>query len=420
MWNDAPKSGAPQHKTIEFVRIVMQLPDRESIGNTYTDLSCAFNGTPIYVNRSGDWAAHDFQPIFNAEMARAGYSRGANSDSLFGEAATKDEPDLYIAAAITALNVRACTGMRVGLLAGTGASSSAKISVAWQVLEPTEKKIIFRGTSDGQGKVQSDPRTSVMEATRAAFADAARNIIATTDFQRVMIKSPEEQAETEQLSAEPAPAPTYISAVPLSAQPFQERLKNTRAQVVTIRIGSSGSGFYIADGLLMTNHHVAAKGASVKVRFLSGKEVPGLSIASNAKRDVALIRTENVDAVGLPLQVQSPEVGTQTYAVGSPEGQDFEGTVSAGIVSSVREFHHQQFIQSDVAVTHGSSGGPLLDANGNVIGITDLNGDRDDNPTGLNLFIPIAEALQSVGVVVQPPEPAKIAKASTKKKTATP
>jgi S1-C subfamily serine protease len=200
-------------------------------------------------------------------------------------------------------------------------------------------------------------------------------------------------------------------------RPFQERLKQTQAQVVTIRTGmASGSGFYIADGLIMTNHHVAAKGTAVKVRFLSGKEIPGLSIASNAKRDVALIRTENVDAIGLPLHAETPEVGTQTYAIGSPTGQEFEGTVSAGIVSAVREFIHRRFIQSDVAVTHGSSGGPLLDGNGNVIGITDLNGDRNDNPTGLNLFIPIAEALQSVGVVVQPAEPAKATKVSAKKK----
>jgi S1-C subfamily serine protease len=187
--------------------------------------------------------------------------------------------------------------------------------------------------------------------------------------------------------------------------------------VVTVRTSSgSGSGFYIADGLLLTNHHVAGKGTNVKVRFLSGKEVPGVSIASNARRDVSLIRTENVDLIGLPLQVQEPEVGSQTYAIGSPKGQDFEGTVSAGIVSSMRDYEKARWIQSDVAVTHGSSGGPLFDANGNVIGITDRNADKNDDPVNMNLFIPIAEALQSVGVVVQAPEPAKATKVGARKR----
>jgi len=70
----------------------------------------------------------------------------------------------------------------------------------------------------------------------------------------------------------------------------------------------------------------------------------------------------------------------------------FQSSVSSGVVSGSRIIDGLRYIQSDTSVTHGSSGGALLDENGSVIGLTDL-GIEKDGPTGINLFIPIGDAM---------------------------
>lgn len=93
---------------------------------------------------------------------------------------------------------------------------------------------------------------------------------------------------------------------------------------------------------------------------------------------------------------------------GAPGDQYFQNTVTKGIVSARRVYRGYNFIQSDVGVTHGNSGGPIVDAKGQVVGLTDLGFDAEPM---LNLFIPIDEALSFLGLQVAPaplPAPASI------------
>ena len=122
--------------------------------------------------------------------------------------------------------------------------------------------------------------------------------------------------------------------------------------------GGHGSGLYIADGLLLTNHHVADRGATVKVRFSSGQEIYGTTIAANARRDVALIKTEPVGVAGIPIRTEDPAVGEDIFVLGSPLDIKLENTLSRGIISGFREEDGKRFVQSDVNTQHGNSGGP--------------------------------------------------------------
>jgi S1-C subfamily serine protease len=88
------------------------------------------------------------------------------------------------------------------------------------------------------------------------------------------------------------------------------------------------------------------------------------------------------------------------YVLGSPADTRLESTLTSGIVSAIRQYDafsagKQKFIQADAAITGGNSGGPLLDENGNVIGITDAS--RTD-ANDVNLFIPIADALKALNI----------------------
>ena len=90
--------------------------------------------------------------------------------------------------------------------------------------------------------------------------------------------------------------------------------------------------------------------------------------------------------------------GETVYAIGSPLGEALQNTMTKGIVSANRVQGGQAFIQSDVAVTHGNSGGPLLDEKGRVIGITDWGIGSDSGNLNLNFFIPIGEALKALAL----------------------
>ncbi|MEK9720372.1 MAG: trypsin-like peptidase domain-containing protein, partial [Quisquiliibacterium sp.] len=132
-----------------------------------------------------------------------------------------------------------------------------------------------------------------------------------------------------------------------------------------------GSGFIIsADGYLLTNHHVVDGADDIYVTLTDKREFKGKLIGSDKRTDVALVKIEARTLPKLTIGDSSKiRVGEWVVAIGSPFG--LENTVTAGIVSAKgRETgEYLPFIQTDVAVNPGNSGGPLLNMRGEVIGI---------------------------------------------------
>lgn len=157
-----------------------------------------------------------------------------------------------------------------------------------------------------------------------------------------------------------------------------------------------GSGFIISrDGYLLTNHHVVDGADEIYVTLTDKREFKGKLIGSDKNTDVALIK---IDAGELPvLSIGDPNqlrVGEWVLAIGSPFGLD--NTVTAGIVSAkARETgDYLPFIQTDVAVNPGNSGGPLINMAGQVIGINSQIYSRTGGFMGISFAIPIDEAIR--------------------------
>ena len=157
-----------------------------------------------------------------------------------------------------------------------------------------------------------------------------------------------------------------------------------------------GSGFFISsDGFLLTNHHVVDGADEIYVTLSDKREFKGRVVGSDRRTDVALVK---IDATGLPkLPVGDSaklRVGEWVMAIGSPFG--LENTVTAGIVSAKgRETgDYLPFIQTDVAVNPGNSGGPLLNLRGEVIGINSQIYSRTGGFMGISFAIPIDEAMR--------------------------
>jgi serine protease Do len=163
---------------------------------------------------------------------------------------------------------------------------------------------------------------------------------------------------------------------------------------------SQGSGFIIsADGYILTNAHVVSGSDEVFVLLDDRREVPAEVVGVDERSDVAVLK---VDADNLPtVQVGDSEqlhVGDWVLAIGSPFG--FDHSATQGIVSALSrnlpDGTYVPFIQTDVAVNPGNSGGPLFDLQGNVIGINSQIYSRSGGYQGLSFAIPINLAMNVV------------------------
>ena len=165
---------------------------------------------------------------------------------------------------------------------------------------------------------------------------------------------------------------------------------------------SGGSGFIIsADGYVLTNHHVVDGADKVKVKLADNREFDAKVVGSDAQYDVALLK---IDAKGLPTvrigDSRTVKPGQWAVAIGSPLGLDH--SVTAGIVSATgrstggQEQRYVPFIQTDVAINQGNSGGPLLNTRGEVIGINSQIYSSSGGYMGISFAIPIDLAMNAV------------------------
>jgi serine protease Do len=165
-----------------------------------------------------------------------------------------------------------------------------------------------------------------------------------------------------------------------------------------VPVRSQGSGFIVsADGIIMTNAHVVKDAKEVTVKLTDRREYRAKVLGTDEKTDIAVLK---IDAKNLPTlalgNTKDLKVGEWVLAIGSPFG--FESTVTAGVVSakgrSLPDDGYVPFIQTDVAVNPGNSGGPLLNTRGEVVGINSQIYSRSGGYQGLSFAIPIDVAVQ--------------------------
>ncbi len=158
-------------------------------------------------------------------------------------------------------------------------------------------------------------------------------------------------------------------------------------------VRGQGSGFIVSsDGLILTNAHVVRGASTVTVKLNDRREFAAKVLGADARTDIAVLR---IDAKNLPVvklgDAGTLQVGEWVLAIGSPFG--FENTVTAGVVSakgrSLPSDSLVPFIQTDVAVNPGNSGGPLFNSRGEVIGINSQIFSQTGGYQGLSFAIPI-------------------------------
>jgi serine protease Do len=208
------------------------------------------------------------------------------------------------------------------------------------------------------------------------------------------------------------PSVVNVSTVTQPTQPQrrQNELNMPRNSIEQFELRSdeqarrgNGSGVIVdPQGYILTNDHVISGADRIKVRFHDGSESPGKVIGSDRETDLAVVKVDPVAPMIAARFGDSEKirVGDWVLAVGSPFG--FDQTVTAGIISAKerdsKEVYKnkttfQYFLQTDAAVNHGNSGGPLINLSGEVIGINTLIATTTGDYNGVSFAIPSSEAI---------------------------
>ena len=201
------------------------------------------------------------------------------------------------------------------------------------------------------------------------------------------------------------PMPIQQVMLPQTPQQIAKKALNSTVLIVmedaNDRPVTSGSGFFVGRGMIATNLHVVEgvfNGYIKRVGMDKTYRIKGI-VAMNAQQDLAILKVSDIGAPILPLgNSDELEIGEPVYAVGNPKGY-LEGTFTEGVVSGVREFQvDSKRIQMSAPVSEGSSGGPMLNSKGEVIGVAVSKLTEGQN---LNFAIPsnyLKELLYKAGI----------------------
>ena len=372
--------------------ILFDLP----VGYRYGEAAGGFYGSchekqPL-INTKGrmSFDTERYADLFNAVMKKHGYPVDDKTE-MFQDSKER-LADLKIGARIFEATLNECfPDIRNNLKA----AGSAYLKIEWSVYSTIEKKVVLTAVTEGSTYTEIESNLGEDGIIRPAFADALERLARNPKYLEVV--DPPKKTEP----ARPAVARIRIQRVREFSGDLKSNIESIKKAVATVTANrGTGSGFVISeDGTVVTAEHVVSGSKLVKVSVASGKECYGEVVAASKQRDLAIIRLDCTGFTPLPLSRQPVVEGSEVYAIGTPLSDKLRFSVTKGVVSGIRKFDELDYIQSDVTVLPGSSGGPLLDSRGNVVAVTSIGiVGAGNNPVGVNFFIPLTDLNKYVPV----------------------
>lgn len=371
--------------------IVFDLPAGYRYGESavtyYGYKGCAVKAPLVNTKGRFSLQTDKYVDLFENVMKKHGYPV-EDATAMF-EDSKERVADLKIGARIFEAALNECYPDPRNDLNGTG---NAYLKIEWSVYSTLEKKVLLSTITEGT--TYRDVETAIGELgfLRPAFADALERLATSAKYREVV--DPPKQLEV----ARAAGSRIRIKHVQEFSGDLKSNIERIRKGVATVTANrGSGSGFVISeDGTLVTAEHVVSGSKLVKVNTAAGKECYGEVVASSKQRDLAIVHLDCAGLTALPMSRQKLVEGGEVFAIGTPLSEKLQFSVTKGVVSGIRKIDELEYIQSDVSVHPGSSGGPLLDSRGNVVGVTDLAVRTGLGP--LNFFIPVTDLEKYVPV----------------------
>lgn len=343
-----------------------------------------------------------FKAVIHEELVTTGFSglidfNSEEEENLFeinNQSSSDEVADISIGAIIKSLKL---SGQNYVFNQDAIYDLSVEMDIEWQFYDNTSQKLLFK-TETKESSFMVKETGELIRGMNLSFAEnfgaALRNPEVIEAILGVETSTSKEYNETvlKQYSITKNTAEKFDS--------YGKMIKAVNPSVVTLK-GSKGhgSGFVISeDGYILTNYHVIKNNKNVKALFQMGFELPVEILNHSEEFDLVLLKVVGSGYKALPLSDSTVEIGDDVIAIGTPNSTDLSNTVTKGIISSRRDNDNGiELIQTDVSVSPGNSGGPLIDSNGLVVGIISqklvANGTE-----GIAFAIPIEFALDKLNI----------------------
>jgi serine protease Do len=272
------------------------------------------------------------------------------------------------------------------------------VSIEWQLMDRKSSAIVYRVTARYEEMNLRDlERTS---AGDRLLMGGLRALLARPKFVEALKTGASTAPATPGGLGMTGFATGQVRACPTHELNMPKQSNDALRATVLLKVaGGVGSGVIVSpDGLILTAAHVVSTD-DVTVLFKSGEERPATVLRVNEAKDVALIQLKDshADTPCLTLRTRAPDTGEDVFALGAPGGEKLSFSVARGIVSGRRTLDGNDFLQTDASVSPGNSGGPLVDAKGQVVAI--MSWKVTGNATeGLSFGVPSVAALAALGL----------------------
>lgn len=391
-----------QTKPIMFKKIISVIPRGKTVGEMLGGGFCSYKGPLGWKSEKTSFSEAELGDILRDQLQKYGYTVVGEPDSLFDDKPA-DKAEFLIAGRIKDVDASVCYP-RSRSEDWITAKGDLFMEVEWELFSKKRRDVVFKlttqGSSAGNGRIESFQRIFA-----GAFQGAVQNLLANKSFYQMV--APEAQPQ-ERSVAEPkveeirVDYKTTTDPIEKGNANREKTIGTMRSSVVTVfTSGGHGSGFLISrDGYVLTNEHVVGQSRFVNVKFVTGREVNGQVVRVNRGMDVALVKLEKDFYPYLVLgDADSANIGDEVFTIGTPLSEDLSQTVTRGIISSFRVKNEIRYVQSDVGIQPGNSGGPLVSLTKGVIGICVSGITHGNYAMGLNYFIPVDEVIKALNIV---------------------
>jgi len=266
------------------------------------------------------------------------------------------------------------------------ADVDAQVAISWQLISVKDGKIVYSTNTSGTARA-SDPNQTIDAGVMAAIDDATKQLLQTVSVQQYLTFGHVVVPTAQQMAAGgvvppggQAPIPTPPSSfvrpaialspilVPVkSPRPDTAALDRAAVRAATVPVaaitGKGGAGIVIGDGYVLTTASLVGDAASVVVTTAPGKTAEGRLVRKDAELDLALLKVDEALPPAVPLHPRRVAIGDKVFGIGA-------GGVVAGSVTATKSSGGRDQAKFEGAET----GGPVLDANGNVIGLLQAGG----------------------------------------------
>ncbi|MBX9851113.1 MAG: trypsin-like peptidase domain-containing protein [Cytophagaceae bacterium] len=268
-----------------------------------------------------------------------------------------------------------------------------KINVKWSLLDLRKGKVV----SIFETKGTAFHKNGTTDYLTLAFYSAARVLSQNPIFQETLIKGLKVEIDSIR-------EVTFVDKIdPLSFATQGDLYKTCIESCVTVKTEfGHGSGVIISKtGGILTNYHVIEDAKKIEIIFSNELILEAEIIKVNEERDVAFLKVKAGSGFKcLPIHTGELSVGTDVLAIGTPEDISLGQSVTKGIVSGKRKIEGQIYIQTDVSINSGNSGGPLVNTKGEIVGIV-VAKIKQAGTEGLGFAIPINEALKVLKIEIK-------------------